>query len=174
MSAVLEWIAWLFSADGFIARAECAGLSPAMVRAFAAFEAMICASYVVFAFVFATIIRRRHVPEIRSVFWLIGAFVLFCGFTHAFGVVVFWWPCYRFGLALLAVTATFSVAAVIVTARLLPLIMSVPNFVALSDRFMHIRRNVREQLFAIVERSKTDPEGAMRETEQLAHRIEGP
>ncbi|WP_266365168.1 sensor histidine kinase [Tellurirhabdus rosea] len=62
------------------------------------------------------IIVKKGVPLIR-VFWLFGAFILLCGFTHLLDATMFYWPAYRFNAVIRFLTGVVSIATVIALIR---------------------------------------------------------
>jgi two-component system, chemotaxis family, sensor kinase Cph1 len=62
------------------------------------------------------VLVKRGVPLIR-VFWLFGAFILFCGLTHLVDALMFYYPAYRFNALIRFLTGVVSVATVIALIR---------------------------------------------------------
>ncbi len=63
------------------------------------------------------VLKKKDVPLPR-VFWLFGAFILFCGITHLLDAAIFWWPAYRLAALLRFFTAVISILTVIAIIRL--------------------------------------------------------
>ncbi|MGA0556414.1 sensor histidine kinase [Larkinella sp. VNQ87] len=59
---------------------------------------------------------KKGVP-LAGVFWLFGAFILFCGLTHLIDAAMFWIPAYRINALIRFLTAVVSVATVIALIR---------------------------------------------------------
>ncbi|GAB3932339.1 sensor histidine kinase [Larkinella terrae] len=55
---------------------------------------------------------KKGVP-LAGVFWLFGAFILFCGLTHLLDAAMFWIPAYRINALIRFLTAVVSVATVV-------------------------------------------------------------
>lgn len=62
---------------------------------------------------------RRRVP-FPLIFWLFGAFIVTCGFTHLMEVITFWQPVYRLSALVKVVTALASWATVLALAPVIP------------------------------------------------------
>lgn len=88
--------------------------------------------------------NRRDLP-FRSIFFLFGAFILFCGMTHLMDAAIFWWPAYRFAGLLKLLTAVVSCLTVVA------LIPAIPQALALRspaelEREIAERKRVEEKL----------------------------
>ncbi|KAA9346718.1 sensor histidine kinase [Larkinella humicola] len=59
---------------------------------------------------------KKGVP-LAGVFWLFGAFILFCGLTHLIDAAMFWIPAYRINALIRFLTAVVSVATVVALIR---------------------------------------------------------
>jgi signal transduction histidine kinase/CheY-like chemotaxis protein len=97
------------------------------------------------------LVRKKDVP-FRTIFWLSGAFILFCGTTHLMEAVIFWWPAYRLAGVVKLFTALVSWATVIALAPV------VPRALAL--------RSPRELEQEIAERQRTEED--LREAKEAA------
>jgi signal transduction histidine kinase len=62
---------------------------------------------------------RRRVP-FPMLFWLFGAFIVTCGFTHLMEVVTFWQPVYRLSALVKVLTALASWATVLALVPVIP------------------------------------------------------
>jgi len=70
--------------------------------------------------------RNQNIPFL-PVFWLFGAFILFCGITHLLDAVMFWWPAYRLSGLFRFFTAAVSLATVFALVRDLPKLINVES-----------------------------------------------
>ncbi|RRB10542.1 two-component sensor histidine kinase [Larkinella knui] len=59
---------------------------------------------------------KKGVP-LAGVFWIFGAFILFCGLTHLIDAAMFWIPAYRINALIRFLTAVVSVATVLALIR---------------------------------------------------------
>lgn len=173
MTWLHDAVGWLFDTGRFSPRMTCAGLSPTLAWVLAASNAVTFAAYVALSYNFGVLIRRRHDRSLAPIFWLLGAFVLFCGMTHAGAVLVTWWPAYRFDALLELATASISVVAAVTTAVYTPRVMRVPPVRALYEQGMALRKLLVDQLSSIAEVSKTDPAAAREAMDRLCVGIEG-
>lgn len=71
--------------------------------------------------------KRGDIPVDWTLLCFAG-FILFCGFTHAMGVVTVWVPVYWFDGVIKAATGVVSIAtAVLLQFRVLPVLLAIPN-----------------------------------------------
>lgn len=167
---MIDWLARLFETASFVPRNSCAGLSSSVVFWFVASDAAIALSYLVLSVAFAGWLRRRHDRSMWPVFWLLGLFVIFCGATHACGVLVMWVPVYRFILAVNIATALISVLAAGLTAWYTPRAMRVPSVKDIYDEFQAARRELNAELDQIAQDAEVDPDLARRKVKALRRR----
>ncbi|MBU2019167.1 MAG: hypothetical protein KJ941_05935 [Bacteroidetes bacterium] len=66
---------------------------------------------------------KKNLPFL-PVFWLFGAFIILCGFTHLMDAVIFWWPAYRFGTLVKLLTSLVSLGTVVALIKYLPLMIN--------------------------------------------------
>lgn len=76
------------------------------------------------------LIQSKSNLPFLPVFWLFGAFIILCGFTHLLDAIIFWWPAYRLGSLVKFATAVVSILTVFSLLRTLPKII---NFDAPKD-----------------------------------------
>ncbi|HEY0109470.1 MAG TPA: ATP-binding protein [Fibrella sp.] len=62
------------------------------------------------------ILIKKGVP-LKRVFWLFGAFILLCGLTHLFDVLMFWYPAYRINALVRFITGVVSIFTVLALIR---------------------------------------------------------
>ena len=101
--------------------------------------------------------RKRQGVPFRNLFWLFGAFIIFCGTTHFVDFLTFQYPAYRFLGLMKALTALVSCATVAVMVPLAPR--------ALSMRFP-------EELEREVEERKRAEKALMELNSELERRVE--
>jgi signal transduction histidine kinase len=80
---------------------------------------LIWLAYLAIPAVLLFFVFRRRVP-FPLIFWLFGAFIVTCGFTHLMEVVTFWQPVYRLSGLVKVVTALASWATVLALAPVIP------------------------------------------------------
>ncbi len=110
--ALLEWV----GRGGFMPHGNCYLWKPGLVWLEVVTNAVIGLAYVVIAALLALLVRRIEDIPFRGMYYAFAAFILSCGVTHFFDVIVIWEPIYWVDGAVRAVTAVASVA----TAALLP------------------------------------------------------
>lgn len=97
-------------------------------------DLVIFAAYMAIPLVIIAYMRRRRDVPFPSVFWIFCAFIFSCGTTHLIEAIIFWHPIYPLGGVVKALTAIVSVAAVILTIRIMPLALSLPGIKAMNQR----------------------------------------
>ncbi len=68
--------------------------------------------------------KKPDIPFL-PVFWLFGAFILFCGATHLLDALIFWWPGYRLSALIRFGTAVVSMITVFALIRDLPKLLNI-------------------------------------------------
>lgn len=81
---------------------------------------MIWAAYLAIPIILIYFARRRREVPFRELFWLFGAFILSCGFTHLMDVVTFYHPVYRLSGVVKLLTAIASCATVMALVPVIP------------------------------------------------------
>ena len=85
---------------------------------------MIWAAYLAIPVILVYFARKRQEVPFRNLFWLFGAFIIFCGSTHFVDFLTFQYPAYRFLGLMKALTALVSCATVMVMIPLAPRALS--------------------------------------------------
>jgi signal transduction histidine kinase len=80
---------------------------------------LIWLAYLAIPVVLLFFVFRRRVP-FPMIFWLFGAFIITCGFTHLMEVVTFWQPVYRLSALVKMLTAFASWATVLALVPVIP------------------------------------------------------
>ena len=80
---------------------------------------LIWLAYLAIPAVLLFFVFRRRVP-FPAIFWLFGAFIVTCGFTHLMEVVTFWQPVYRLSALVKVLTALASWATVLALVPVIP------------------------------------------------------
>ena len=85
---------------------------------------MIWAAYLAIPVILVHFARKRQDVPFRNLFWLFGAFIIFCGTTHFVDFLTFQYPAYRLLGLMKALTALASCATVAVMIPLAPRALS--------------------------------------------------
>jgi signal transduction histidine kinase len=116
-----EFLAWLFSSQGFMPHGHCYLWQPGTLWLNVGSDALIAGSYFAIPIPLYYFVRRRE-DEIPY-FWIplmFAAFILLCGTTHVMEIVTVWNPQYRAAGALKLLTGLVSFATVIVVVWIMP------------------------------------------------------
>ncbi|MDF1548763.1 MAG: PAS domain S-box protein [Bacteroidales bacterium] len=124
MDNVFEFFEKLFEADSWPARWYCGGWTEFHGWLYIGSDVAIWAAYFVIPVFLIRFLKKKPNIPLPSVFWLFGAFILFCGLTHLMDAVIFWWPNYRLSALLLFITAVVSWVTVFALYRFLPVALA--------------------------------------------------
>ncbi|MBC8125965.1 MAG: PAS domain S-box protein, partial [Gloeobacteraceae cyanobacterium ES-bin-144] len=91
-------------------------------------------AYAAIPLVLVYFIRKRKDVPFSPIFWLFGAFIFSCGFTHLIEATIFWHPWYRLSGLLKAVTAVASWITVIALIRVIPSALALPGLEKVNRR----------------------------------------
>lgn len=120
MNEVLEFFADIFSTSDWPARWNCGKWSSFHGWLTILSDLTIWLAYFVIPVVLLKLTQTiKNIPFL-PVFWLFGAFIILCGFTHLMDATIFWWPAYRFGTLIKLLTALVSLGTVFALLRYLP------------------------------------------------------
>jgi signal transduction histidine kinase len=125
----------LFDTSDFPARWFCGNWSSLHGWTHIASDLAIGAAYTAIPCVLAYVVlrRRRDVPFV-PVFWLFGAFILFCGLSHLVEASLFWRPWYRFSAVVKVATALASWATLLALIPMLPKVLNLPGLATLNEQ----------------------------------------
>jgi two-component system, sensor histidine kinase and response regulator len=147
---LVDFFIKLFDTSDFSRRWDCGAWAPAEGWLHILSDLGVWGAYLAIPCVIGFFLAREKDMPFRAVFWLFGAFILFCGTTHLMEAVIFWCPAYRLAGLIKLLTALFSWATVIA------LVPVVPQALAL--------RSARELEQEITDRKRA--EAALRESEE--------
>ena len=117
----------VFGTANFIPHGHCFLWTPSLLWTYVLSDSVIAASYYsipVALWYFAT--KRQDLPY-RWVFILFGIFVIACGTTHLFAILVIWQPYYFIDAGIKAMTAAVSALGAIALWRIMPLALALPS-----------------------------------------------
>ena len=135
----------------------CLSWAPALVALHVVSDALIAASYYSIPVALAVFLLRRRDVAFRWVFWAFALFILACGTTHLFDILVLWRPAYWAQGAVKAATAGISVATALCLWPLLPQAVALP--------FPTELRETNERLMEQMEQRDAALRALRRETE---------
>jgi len=130
----------LFDTSGFPPRWRCGTWSSFQGWLHIVSDVLIWLSYVAIPVTLVHFARRRHDVPFQNIFFLFGAFIILCGFTHLLEAVIFWWPVYRLLGAVKAVTALVSIATVVSLVPVVPKALSLKSPAQLTREIDHRKR----------------------------------
>src|SRR5438128_1988569 len=103
-----EFWSKLFDSSDFVPRRFCGAWTDELVGLHVISDALIWLAYLAIPVLLIFFARRkRHLP-FPWMFWMFGAFIISCGFTHFFEVLVFVEPLYRLSILMKFITAVVS------------------------------------------------------------------
>lgn len=124
MDNVFEFFEKLFDADSWPARWYCGRWTEFHGWLYIGSDVAIWAAYFVIPVFLIRFLKKKPNIPLPSVFWLFGAFILFCGLTHLMDAVIFWWPDYRLSALLRFITAVVSWVTVLALYRFFPVALA--------------------------------------------------
>ena len=124
MEQITEFFLKLFSADSWPARWNCGTWTEFHGWLYIFSDMAIWAAYFVIPFFLFRFIKKRSNIPLPTVFWLFGAFILFCGITHLMDAILFWWPAYRLSAFIRFMTAVISWITVLAIYKFFPVALA--------------------------------------------------
>lgn len=120
MGQVPEFFEKLFSAASWPARWYCGDWTEFHGWLYIISDLAIWAAYFVIPIFLIRFIKKKPNIPLPHVFWLFGAFILFCGLTHLIDAIIFWWPAYRLSALIRFMTAVISWVTIFAIYKFLP------------------------------------------------------
>ncbi|MGA0603606.1 sensor histidine kinase [Caulobacter sp. KR2-114] len=169
-----------FSSAGFIPHGYCLLWRPDVLALHTLSDSIIAAAYFSIPLAIAAFVRRRPdlAAEHRRVAVLFATFILGCGLTHVFGVIVLWRPLYVEDGLIKAFTALVSIITAAALWPMLPRLLQIPSPSQLEQTNAKLQAEVaaRREAIAALERARAglevDVARRTREVEVLARRFE--
>ncbi len=154
---------YLFDAASFMPHGVCLAWRPDLVALHVASDLGIFLAYSTIPVALIYFVRRRKDLEYSKLFGLFAAFILFCGATHAFGIVILWYPLYGIHGVLKALTAIVSIMTAVMIWPIIPKALALPSP-------QQLRKANEELLLEIKQRKQVEEE--LRQTQsQLEQRV---
>lgn len=110
----------LFDTSDFPPRWHCGTWSRSLGLLHIISDTAIFLSYVTIPVVLVLFIRKKKDVPFSKIFWLFGAFIVFCGLTHLMEAIIFYWPAYRVAGLLKLATAIVSIVTSVTLIRVIP------------------------------------------------------
>lgn len=167
MNAIIEY---LFGAASFIPHGYCLLWRPDLVAIHAISDSLIAFSYFVIPFGIWYFARRRADLQFKPVFFLFGAFVLFCGITHLVALATLWFPIYGAQGLMKAATAAVSLASAYVLWPTIPKALAIPGLSSLRKANEEMAEAVSDRE-ALVAARTAELTAANRELEAFAYSV---
>lgn len=120
MTQVGEFFSKIFDTSDWPPRWNCGTWSDFHGWLYIVSDVAIWLAYFIIPIIIIWFVQRKPGMPFLPVFWLFGAFILFCGATHLLDAVIFWWPGYRLSALVRFLTAIISFFTVFALIRELP------------------------------------------------------
>ncbi len=172
---MLNELSRLLTVNGYMPHGYCLSWSPSLVTTFVVSDTLIFLSYLSMPVALAYFAWRRTDFPYRWLLWLFAAFIVACGSTHLFDVIVLWWPVYRLDALLKVATALASLTTAIAIWPMLPRALKLPSPLELQRANEALqaeiaeRQRIEEELRLAKE---TAEDGWLRERMRLAAIVE--
>lgn len=135
----------LFSYSQFIPHGHCYLWKPDLVWLHVVSDALIALAYFSIPVLLIYLIRKRNDLPFHSIFWLFGAFIVFCGTTHVMEIVTLWYPVYWVSGVIKVFTAGVSIFTALELAPLIPKILSLPSPAQLEAANQELKQQIQER-----------------------------
>lgn len=116
-----------FDPNKFMPHGMCFNWQPDLLWTRVISDGAIFLAYAIIPMLLIYIVKKRGDIQFSGMFYLFGAFILFCGLTHAVGIYVLWVPDYYLDGAMRAATAIVSVTTAFALWKLAPVIVNLPS-----------------------------------------------
>lgn len=131
ISSRLDNLLLYFAGNGWMPHGFCIQWTPSILWLYVISDALIALSYYSIPFALAYFVWRRKDLKFRWIFLMFSAFILACGTTHLFSILLLWQPLYWMDAILKAITAVISVVTAIYLVRIIPQALILPSPAAL-------------------------------------------
>ncbi len=141
MNAIVDF----FGTEGFMPHGMCLMWKPSVFWMHVVSDAVVALAYYSIPFALIFFARRRTDLAFPWIFYMIGAFILLCGATHAMGIWTMWQPDYGVDALLKLATAIVSIGTAWTTWRLMPTLLALPSTATLRQLNQQLIREVDER-----------------------------
>ncbi|MDO9103781.1 MAG: EAL domain-containing protein [Methylovulum sp.] len=115
------------SENGWMPHGFCIQWTPGLLWTYVISDALIALAYYSIPFALAYFVWHRKDLQFRWVFLMFSVFILACGTTHLFSIVLLWHPFYGLDALLKAITAVLSIITAVYLVWVLPLALRLPS-----------------------------------------------
>ncbi len=176
----MDQLAAIFGSAGFLPHGYCLLWRPDILALHAVSDVVIAASYFSIPLAIMTFVRRRLdlIAEHKRIAVLFSVFILGCGMTHVFGVIILWQPVYILDGLVKAFTAIVSIVTAILLWPVLPRLLEIPSpgQLALANAALHDEIVAKDRAVAELQAMKATLEQQVQrrtaEVQALARRFE--
>ncbi len=176
----MDQFASIFGSAGFLPHGFCLLWRPDILALHAVSDLVIAGSYFSIPLAIMSFVRRRTdlIAEHRRIAVLFSVFILGCGMTHVFGVIILWQPLYILDGLVKAFTAVVSIVTAILLWPVLPRLLEIPSpgQLALANATLQTEVDARNRAVAELEAVKSQLEAEVLrrtgEVQALARRFE--
>jgi len=124
---MLDKIFLELAGNGWMPHGFCIQWTPSILWSYVISDALIALSYYSIPFALAYFVWRRKDLQFRWIFLMFSAFILACGTTHLFSILLLWQPFYWIDAILKSITAIFSIVTAIYLVRVIPQALRLPS-----------------------------------------------
>lgn len=128
-----QFLAGFFGENGWMPHGFCIQWTPSILWMYVVSDALIALAYYSIPLALSYFVYRRKDLQFRRVFLMFSAFILACGTTHLFSILLLWQPFYWIDAILKAITAALSIITAIYLVRLIPQALRLPSAEALEQ-----------------------------------------
>ena len=132
-----QFILNLTGANGWMPHGFCIQWTPSILWSYVIADALTALSYYAIPLVLAYIAWRRKDLQFRRIYLMFCAFILACGTSHLFSIVLLWQPLYWLDAVIKVITAGLSVATAAYLINLIPLALQQNTSVELENKLLH-------------------------------------
>ncbi|UII32874.1 hypothetical protein LVD17_03385 [Fulvivirga ulvae] len=166
MQQIIEFFDKLFSSNDWPPRWSCGYWSDFHGWLYIGSDVTIWLAYFIIPVILFWLVLRIRGAPFLPVFWLFGAFIILCGFTHIMDAFMFWWPAYRINALIRFFTAIVSMITVFGLIKLLPNMLGFAE--GISERHMPNKKSY--SLEKIIQEKDRQIKELSRQLELLNHK----
>ena len=176
----MDQLAGLFDTAGFLPHGVCLLWRPDILALHAISDLIIAIAYFSIPLAIVWFVRRRTdlIAEHRRIALLFSLFILGCGLTHVFGVIILWRPLYVADGLVKAFTALVSILTAVLLWPVLPRLLEIPSpgQLALANTALQVQVDARDRAVRELEAVKLHLESEVQrrtgEVQAMARRFE--